>query len=73
MTKLSQMQPVAMGLCQELVDLECSDLGRVRELVGSIEATISASRRSQYELALQNAQQNGGGDQSFRDGLRNVD
>lgn len=38
MTKVSQMQPVVMGFCQELVDLECSDLGRARELVDNIES-----------------------------------
>ena len=70
MIKLSQMQPVVMGWCEELVDLECPDLDRARELVDNIEATTSAAGRAQYDIALQNAREDCGIDHLSRYGLR---
>ena len=70
LTRLTQMQPVMMGLCEELVDLQCPDLERANELVDDIEATISEARREQYEAVLKSALEICGSQHTSTDGRR---
>ena len=71
-TKLTQMQPVMMGFCEELVDLECPDLMRANELVNDIEATIIGGRRKQYDAAFENTLKTCSRDEPTADGRRSM-